>query len=143
MDGRRMKFVLIGLGVAGTMVFMLLVAAGKSDSGMAYYVTVKEYVDHGQPTGHFRVNGKVVPGSIDRSRDGRAVRFTMADPGEGPTLAVDYAGVIPDTFVEKADVVVEGRRRPDGVFEATVLLAKCPSKYEAADGQSRAANGTP
>jgi cytochrome c-type biogenesis protein CcmE len=32
-------------------------------------------------------------------------------------------------------VVVEGVLGPDGVFVAHTLLAKCPSKYEAANSQ--------
>jgi len=34
--------------------------------------------------------------------------------------------------VDGADVVIEGGLRQDGTFVASNLLAKCPSKYEAA-----------
>lgn len=142
MDGRRAKFILIGCGIAATMVFMLVVATQKSDGGFAYYVTVSEFTGKGQPKGHFRVNGKVAPGSIDRAPGGRRVTFTIRDKDGTATLPVDFTGIIPDTFVDDADVVVEGNRRQDGVFEATTLLAKCPSKYESADGKASAANGT-
>jgi cytochrome c-type biogenesis protein CcmE len=142
MDRRRIKFVLIGLGIAATMVFMLVVATQKSDGGFAYYVTVREFTEKGEPKGHFRVNGKVATGSIERMPDGRQVRFTIKDKDGGATLPVDFAGIIPDTFVDDADVVVEGNRRADGVFHATTLLAKCPSKYEAATAPQSAANGT-
>jgi cytochrome c-type biogenesis protein CcmE len=142
MDGRRLKFILIGLGIAATMAFMLVVATQKSDGGFAYYVTVKEFNEKGQPKGHFRVNGKVKSGTIERMPDGRQVKFTIRDKDGAATLPVDYAGIIPDTFVDDADVVVEGKRRADGVFEATTLLAKCPSKYESAEGQASNANGT-
>jgi cytochrome c-type biogenesis protein CcmE len=132
MDGRRMKFILIGLGVVATMAFMLVIATQKSDGGFAYYVTVKEFSEKGEPKGRFRVNGKVAPGTIERAASGRQVRFTIQDKDGGAALPVDFTGVIPDTFVDEADVVVEGTRGPDGVFVATTLLAKCPSKYEAA-----------
>jgi cytochrome c-type biogenesis protein CcmE len=138
MDGRRTKFILIGSGIAATMIFMLVVATQKSDGGFAYYVTVKEYTEKGQPKGRFRVNGKVATGTIDRMKDGREVKFTIKDKDGGATLPVDFSGIIPDTFVDEADVVVEGTRRPDGVFEATTLRAKCPSKYEAAKGSAPA-----
>ncbi|HUC42482.1 MAG TPA: cytochrome c maturation protein CcmE [Candidatus Sulfotelmatobacter sp.] len=140
MDGRKLKFVLIGFGIVATMGFMLLVATQKSDGGFAYYVTVKEYLEKGGGTGHFRVNGKVAPGSIERRPDGQRVLFTIVDADGGPSLAVDYTGVIPDTFVDDANVVVEGRRRDDGVFSATTLLAKCPSKYEKATVPARSAS---
>ena len=142
MDGRRIKFILIGLGIAATMVFMLVVATQKSDGGFAYYVSVMEFTEKGQPKGRFRVNGKVQPGTIERLSDGRQVKFTIKDKDGGATLPVDFAGIIPDTFVDDADVVVEGNRRADGVFEATTLLAKCPSKYEAAGSDAANPNGT-
>lgn len=47
------------------------------------------------------------------------------------TLTVRYAGVVPDTFKDDAEVIVSGKLGEDGVFHATDLLAKCPSKYEA------------
>jgi cytochrome c-type biogenesis protein CcmE len=141
MDGRRIKFIVIGLGIAATMAFMLVVATQKSDGGFAYYVTVKEYTEKGQPKGRFRVNGKVAPGTIQRLPGGRQVTFTITDKDGSGALPVDFAGIIPDTFVDDADVVVEGDRRPDGVFAATTLLAKCPSKYEAADGRQQVAQG--
>jgi cytochrome c-type biogenesis protein CcmE len=127
-----MKFLLIGLGIAATMVFLFVVGTQKSDGGFAYYVTVDEFLEKGAPAGHFRVNGKVRPGSIERLDSGRRVVFTVVDPKSEAALPVDFTGIIPDTFVDDADVVVEGKRREDGVFEATTLLAKCPSKYEAA-----------
>ena len=41
--------------------------------------------------------------------------------------------MVPDTFKHGAEVVVTGRVRDDGTFDASELLAKCPSKYEAAE----------
>jgi cytochrome c-type biogenesis protein CcmE len=56
--------------------------------------------------------------------------------GEGKTLPVSYIGSdpLPDTFVDKSQALVEGRRGPDGRFIAEVVQAKCASKYEAAPG---------
>jgi cytochrome c-type biogenesis protein CcmE len=142
MSGRRLKFVLIGCGIFATTIFMLVVATQKSDGGIAYYVTVQEFNAKGAPQGQFRVNGKVQVGSIERLAGGRQVRFTMVDKESPERLPVDFTGEIPDTFVDDADVVVEGRRRADGTFEATTLLAKCPSKYEAADGEATTLTGT-
>jgi cytochrome c-type biogenesis protein CcmE len=66
----------------------------------------------------------------------------IKDKDGSAQLPVDFSGIIPDTFVDDADVVVEGNRRTDGVFEATTLLAKCPSKYETAGEAKPGANGT-
>ncbi|MDE3013573.1 MAG: cytochrome c maturation protein CcmE, partial [Gemmatimonadota bacterium] len=43
----------------------------------------------------------------------------------------EYRAALPDTFTDKSEVVLEGRLRADGVFEATTLLTKCGSRYEA------------
>ena len=40
-------------------------------------------------------------------------------------------GPVPDIFGEEVQVVVEGKVGPDGTFQASTLLAKCPSKFEA------------
>ena len=37
----------------------------------------------------------------------------------------------PDTFNDDVEVVVEGRLAIEGTIQATILLAKCGSKYEA------------
>ncbi|HEV8200834.1 MAG TPA: cytochrome c maturation protein CcmE [Candidatus Polarisedimenticolia bacterium] len=112
--------------------FLILFNVGLKGS-MVYYLTVSEFLDesHRQKDlgEHFRVNGTAVPGSIERSPSGLGCRFRMTDGTK--ELAVTYDREIPDTFVDNAEVVVEGRLGSDGVFEARTLLAKCPSKYEA------------
>ncbi len=131
MDRRRLKFPLLVLGVVATMGFLLAVGLNSS-GGFAYYVTVSEFASHGATKGsNFRINGKVADGSIERMRSGQDVAFVMTDGGA--TLPVRYHGIIPDTFVDGADVVVEGALQKDGTFQAHTLLAKCPSKYEAAE----------
>jgi cytochrome c-type biogenesis protein CcmE len=129
MDRRRFKFLMLGLGVLGSMAFLLLVGINQ---GGVYYFTVSEFLDHpDRGEGGFRVNGNVVPGTIERLPSGMDVRFVMSDGSR--TVPVAYHGIVPDTFVDDAAVVVEGRLSQDGTFSAHTLLAKCPSKYEAAD----------
>jgi cytochrome c-type biogenesis protein CcmE len=135
MDRRRLKFVLLGGGIVAAMGFLLAVGA-KREGGMTYYVTVTEFRAQPVAAKGLRVNGKVADGSIQRLPSGQDVRFVMTD-GQS-TLPVAYHGIIPDTFVEGADVVVEGAMNPSsGTFEAHNLLAKCPSKYEAAQEQGQ------
>ena len=132
LEKRRLKFALLGAGVVLAMGLILSVGL-KGSGGLVYYVTVTEFRELEDPaaTGGIRVNGRVVEGTIERMASGEDVAFTMSD---GTTsLAVEYSGIIPDTFVDRADVVVEGHLESNGVFVAGTLLAKCPSKYEAAD----------
>jgi cytochrome c-type biogenesis protein CcmE len=108
--------------------FSVLVALSFQGS-MVYYLTVSEFLAH-PPSGldaHFRVNGRVVPGSIVRRPGVLGATFVMTD-GKAQ-LPVVFRKELPDTFVDEAEVVVEGREK-EGTFEAHTLLAKCPSKYE-------------
>ncbi len=124
------KFILIGAGMILSMA--LLIFVGTQGSGVGYYMTVAEFLEApDQARSGLRVNGKVVHGTIERHDTGEDVGFRMTD-GQA-TLAVYYNGIIPDTFVDGANVVVEGRLQSDGTFAAHTLLAKCPSKYESAD----------
>ncbi len=76
-----------------------------------------------------KVKGRVTPGSI--KADQRPIAFTIAENDQ--SLDVLYVGEepLPDLFRDRADAVVEGTIRPDGVFEAVHVQAKCASKYEA------------
>lgn len=130
MDKKRLKFLILGLGILVSMGFLLIVGMNRP-GGFAYYMTVSEFLQ--APERHadsFRINGKVEQGSIVRQPSGQDVSFVMTDGAT--TLPVSFHGIIPDTFVDGADVVVEGQLQTDGNFEAHTLLAKCPSKYEAA-----------
>ena len=50
-------------------------------------------------------------------------------------------GIIPDTFTDSVDVVVEGRYNREGTFVATTLLAKCASRYENAPDKYQSTPG--
>jgi cytochrome c-type biogenesis protein CcmE len=126
---RKTKLILICVGIVACMAFIVY-AALSGKGGLVYYYTVSEFksLDKSREGG-FRINGRVSSGSIVRAASGVDVRFSMTDGQQ--TLPVEYHGVVPDTFVDDAEVVVEGGLRSDGTFQATNLLAKCPSKYEA------------
>jgi cytochrome c-type biogenesis protein CcmE len=91
-----------------------------------------------------RVHGYVANASIARDLEARHVTFDVqqspphAGGPVGETLTVVYRSLeTPDLFKDGAEVVVEGQLvltqgRP--VFEATNLLAKCPSKFKAEAG---------
>src|SRR5207302_371393 len=98
-----------------------------------YYLTVGELKARGAGAvvgSQVRVAGVVQDGSVQRSSTDATVRFTIVD--QGGTLPVVYKGMIPDIFGPGIQVVVEGRYPSDGVFQASTLLAKCPSKFTAA-----------
>ncbi len=126
----KLKLVLIVAVFAGVVGYLIF--SGLSETTV-YYHTVDEVLAgrlHGGDRG-LRVSGVVVPGSVVRSRDDLAMSFSLEGAPEGRTLRVDYSGVIPDNFKEGMAVVVEGSlKKEKQVFHASVILLKCPSKYE-------------
>lgn len=136
----RTKFAVGGAMVLGAAGYLM--ASSIRQTGV-YYLTPGELAskvsaDSGFVGTGVKVGARVVPGSIVRAASGREVAFRMTD-GEH-TYPVLYRGIIPDTFSDSADVVVEGRLSSDGTFRATTLLAKCASRYENAPEKYR---GTP
>ena len=113
---------------------MVVLIARANRSNMVYYVTVSELLQKGGSGNRpgLRVTGRVVPGTIERQQ--MNLHFQMTDGHNA--IPISYKGVVPDTFSEDGEVVVEGRYAPGGTFEASFLMAKCPSKYEAAPGQA-------
>ena len=130
MDARKLKFLVTGCVIAGAMIGLF--ALSLNQPGAAYYITVSEFRAGPPRQDSFRINGKVVTDSIRREPGGLDLSFEMTDGAS--VLPVRYHGIVPDTFTNHADVVVEGEMGPDGVFDAHTLHAKCPSKYEAAEG---------
>jgi cytochrome c-type biogenesis protein CcmE len=65
---------------------------------------------------------------IRRKRDSLDYSFEMHNNGH--VVHASYSGIVPDTFKNDSEVVLEGTLGPDG-FHATSMTAKCPSKYEA------------
>jgi len=127
---------MVGLvGVATVVTY--LVWTGVSET-MVYYLTPVELLERveADPTFHdvgVKVSGQVVPGTYSRTEGELLHVFTVRDlADESSTFAVEFRDALPDTFSEDVEVVLEGRLRADGVFEATTLLTKCGSRYEAA-----------
>jgi len=102
---------------------------------MQYYKYVDEVmVSPEQWTGKkLQVHGYVVPGSIGKKRDRLEYQFDIQRNGK--TLRAYYNGIVPDTFKNDSEVVLTGELTPNG-FVANEMTAKCPSKYEEAQGPS-------
>jgi len=126
----RWSFVVAGLAIAGAILYLVIANTGQS---ARYYMTVGELracASCGAQT--VRVAGNVAPGSVARDAGSETIRFTVIDssaPSAG--LPVVYGGVVPDVFKPGVQVVVEGHLQ-SGVFHASSLLAKCPSKFQSA-----------
>ncbi|MBI5208203.1 MAG: cytochrome c maturation protein CcmE [Candidatus Firestonebacteria bacterium] len=109
-----------------------MVYSGMKDS-MVYYLSVKEFLDAEEKYKDegVRISGKVKDGSIIRDDKGMKLEFDIIDEKDpSKIIKVQYSGLIPDTFKEGRIVVVEGKFTQERIFKSTILLAKCPSKYE-------------
>jgi cytochrome c-type biogenesis protein CcmE len=123
-------------------------SAIEGGASFRYFQTLQEFRAAGSPEQRVRVHGYVVPGSIRRDLHSKTVRFAVQnDPphqagAEAGGLPVSYASLeVPDLFKDGAEVVVEGRlegRGDTAVFQATNVLAKCPSKFQAKATQAAA-----
>ncbi len=122
---RERKFLIGGLIIVLAISFLGVVGFQRSAT---YYFTVSELLTQGKivPNDNVRVNGQVVPGSVEQAA-GRLLKFTITEGGQ--SLPVVYQGAVPDTFKAGIDIVVEGHLNSTGVFQANAMLTKCPSKY--------------
>lgn len=87
---------------------------------------------------HLQMHGFVLPDSIKRrlDRDHQQIEYKFRAVNCGNEVEVRYSGTVPDTFKDRAEVVVKGTLA-QGYFQASEISAKCPSKYStAADGPS-------
>ncbi len=124
----QMKFT---IGVALILMVLGWLAYGGIQESKTYYVTVAEL--KASPDGlqrRYKVAGDVVQGSIRRV--GSHEEFQLQQGGE--VLPVIYMGTepLPDTLIDNAQAVADGRYQPNGNFQAQSVQAKCASKYEAA-----------
>lgn len=90
-----------------------------------------------------RAEGTLVHGSLQKRESPCEYRFTIAS--KGVEVPVRFAQcVVPDTFKDvptmDVAVTVEGELQADNSFEATSVLAKCPSKYEMEQMKSKGAS---
>lgn len=138
----------IAVGAAAIALLLGWYGTTRLDAGLTfqYFQNLEEFHASGaEMVGQSaRVHGYVASKSIQRDLEGRQVRFAVQnDPPHaggpaGETLVVVYRSLeTPDLFKDGAEVVVEGKLViADGIpiFEATNVMAKCPSKFEAKAG---------
>jgi cytochrome c-type biogenesis protein CcmE len=124
--GIRWGWIVIGL------IILVIVASfflNNQEGAIQYYMTASEYVNQQSKYDgkKLKVAGKVKKGSI--RQNGGTHEFIVEDLSK--EIIVTYVGLVPDTFKEGSEVVVEGRGQSDNHFVAVSLMAKCASKYQA------------
>jgi cytochrome c-type biogenesis protein CcmE len=134
-SGNTLRIGIAAVVIVGTIGWLAVTGA---ESSKSYYVTIAELGGLGDKAykSQLRVEGFVVPGSIEQN--GTNVSFALNEfeshspkAASGRVLKVSYKGSEPppDTFKDDSQALAEGSYGRDGVFHATVLQAKCASKY--------------
>ncbi len=108
-----------------------LVYSGLSENSV-YFLNVSEALaTESTKLKAARLFGTVSGKDITTLTSGPGVKFHLVDPeNTTQTLMIHYQGAVPDTFKAGAEVIVEGGLNGNGVFDAKILMTKCPSKYE-------------
>ena len=102
----------------------------ESGDALEYYKHVNEVVaapDRWQGR-RLQLHGNVVAGSIVKKQGSLDFKFAVHKAGEW--IDVQYKGLIPDAFKDCAELIVKGKLSGKRTFDADIISAKCPSKYE-------------
>jgi cytochrome c-type biogenesis protein CcmE len=152
--GGRMKFFLGGFLIIAAIVYLIFTSA---TANAQYFMTVDEIKSKGAELygRELRVSGAVIGDTIQYDSQGLKLDFTVAhmpgnqsevdaqggmaavlhaaviDPSRSQ-LKVVYIGVKPDLMKNEAQAIMTGKLGKDGIFYASELLLKCPTRYEAA-----------
>ena len=148
------KLIVGGVIIAAALIYLLV---SSTIAGTQYFMTVEEVKAQsaevvGKPV---RLSGAVLGESIAYDVKSFDLSFDIAQiPGDhrlidemggmqvvleaaaadpsAPHLTVHYNGPRPDLLQHAAQAIITGELDENGVFQASELLLKCPSKYEAA-----------
>ncbi len=127
----RTKLIVAGVIVLGALTFLII---GGFDSHSMHDADIKDIVSNPedfQDKG-IKVTGTVVDGTIMKTP--LSANFKIKSNETDVVMKVVYKGVVPDTFQEDIDVILEGRYdEASKHFVASKLLTKCPSRYEGMD----------
>lgn len=74
-----------------------------------------------------RMGGMVLKGSMEKDLQQLTYKFQLTDGSAN--FPVYFKGVPPDMFAEGKGAVVEGRVGDDGVFQASLIMAKHAEDY--------------
>jgi len=128
------KKVKVAVSFAVVAVLMVWLTISGFNENMQYYVTINDVqaMDATEAAKGLRVKGNLVAGSVEETPNSLEIFFLIEENGQ--QMRVRYDKERPDTFKDGSEVLVEGKYLVDeGYFDANMLMAKCPSKYEGED----------
>jgi cytochrome c-type biogenesis protein CcmE len=150
----RLKFIIGGLLILSAVVYLII---SSTQANAQYFLTVDELLARGpQAVGkNMRISGAVIGSTIQYNSKTLDLKFTIAHiPGDNKLIkeqgglsaalhaavidpnrsrmTVAYNGPMPDLLKDEAQAIIVGQLGADGVFYATDLQLKCPTKYQEA-----------
>jgi cytochrome c-type biogenesis protein CcmE len=150
-----LKGIIIGGVVIAAALLYLLISS--TVAGSQYFMTVEELqTQRAEFVGkNVRMSGAVLGDSIQYDPKTLSLTFDIAQiPGDhrvikemggmqkvleaaaadpnAKRMTIHYTGAKPDLLQPAAQAIISGSLDSAGVFQATELLLKCPSKYESA-----------
>jgi cytochrome c-type biogenesis protein CcmE len=134
----RHKRIAIAVGVLVIVGAAAALVLNAFQSNLVFFFSPSQIASKEAPVGRtFRLGGLVVAGSV--KRDGVLVNFQVTDTAQ--TVAVQFAGILPDLFKEGKGVVAQGQLK-DGVFIAKEVLAKHDENYMPPEAAEALKNAT-
>jgi cytochrome c-type biogenesis protein CcmE len=151
----RWKFLIGGVLILASIGYLVITS---TLTGARFFITVDEVVANPKYLGDtVRISGAVIGSTIQQefvtvdNNEKTAITFTISNiPDKFDNLAdalhesvtdpnatrlpVYYEGDMPNLLQHEAQAILTGTLGPDGVFHATELLLKCPSRFQ--DGGS-------
>jgi cytochrome c-type biogenesis protein CcmE len=152
--GSQKKFVFGGILIIAAIILLIIT---NTRAGAQYFLTIDEIKERQEEIigKDIRVSGAVLGDTIQYDTENLIIKFEVAHvPGDNKEIdaqgglalvlhqavnnpdanriSVVYEGVMPDLLQNEAQAIMTGKIGEDGIFYASELLLKCPTKYEEA-----------
>jgi cytochrome c-type biogenesis protein CcmE len=155
-SSQYLKFIIGGLLMLVAVVYLII---SGTTNGARYFMTIDNLLKSSEYVGKsVRMSGAVIGDTIVYDKEKLTIDFTIANIPEDTTdlarilheAVTDPSAkrikvhvenqVMPDLLKNEAQAILTGKLGEDGVFYASELLLKCPSRYdEAVPDQSQGA----
>ena len=148
----NLKLIIGGIIILAAVLYLII---SSTMANANYFMTVSELLTQKQELAgkNIRMSGAIIGSTIVYDSQKMDLTFQVAEiPGDYkeidrrgglakvlyeavndpslPRMTIHYQGPKPDLMKDEAQAIVTGSLDQTGVFQATELLMKCPSKYE-------------
>jgi cytochrome c-type biogenesis protein CcmE len=143
----KLKFLVGGFLIFGAIAYLIIM---NTFGGVQYFITVNELLADSKYMGQtVRISGAVIGKTIQYDDKNLIIDFTIAhiettnedlayalylaaaDESPAQRLQVHIENQVkPDLLQNEAQAILTGKLGDDGIFYATEILLKCPSRYE-------------